>query len=344
MYLEREIREQPAVLKKIFESESKNISEIADELKRAGVCGFYMVARGSSDNAARYAHYLFGIKNRMVTALAAPSLFTVYRSSPNLKGFAVIAISQSGESPDIIEVAANAKKQGALTVSFTNNPKSPLAKASDFVINLRAGVERSVAATKTYTAQLFCLALLSYYMNPNERDRKELLAMPQIIESVLACEQKIEKIACKYRHVDRCVVLSRGFNYATSFELALKLKELCYIYAEPYSSVDFLHGPIAILEEGFPVILIAPKGRVNLGLVQLANGLKRRRADILAISDDKKINALAGKRIELARSIPEWLSPISSIVAGQLFCLHLAIAKNMHPDRPRGLKKVTKTF
>lgn len=344
MYLEREIKEQPAVLQRILECESENIKKIASSLKRFGSCGFYLVARGSSDNAARYANYLFGIRNHMVTALAAPSLFTVYRSPVNLKKFAVIAISQSGESPDIIQVTKSARNQGALTISLTNNSSSPLAKASDFVIDLRAGVEKSVAATKTYTAQLFCLALLSHFMAPTKSGEKELLAMPQIVEAILTQSEVIEKISRQYRQIDRCVVLSRGFNYATAFELALKLKELCYVYAEPYSSVDFMHGPIAILEEGFPVILIAPKGRVNFGLFQLANELKKRRADILAISDDKKINAVAEKIVELERHTPEWLSPISSIVAGQLFCLHLALAKGVHPDRPRGLTKVTKTF
>lgn len=344
MYLEKEIKEQPDVLKRILQYESENISEIASELKRAGVCGFYIVARGSSDNAARYASYLFGARNRIVTALATPSLFTVYRSPVNLKGFAVIAISQSGESPDIISVTKSAKKQKVLTISLTNNPTSPLAKTSDLTINIRAGVERSVAATKTYTAQLFCLALLSHFMDPTKRSEKELSRIPQIVESVLAQEEDIEKISRQYRAVDRCVVLGRGFNYATSFELALKLKELCYVHAEPYSPVDFMHGPIAILDAGFLVILIAPKGRVNSGLFQLLNELKKRRAEILSISDDARINAMAKRKIELARSSPEWLSPISSIVAGQLFCLHLAIAKGLRPDRPRGLKKITKTF
>ena len=344
MYLEKEIKEQPKVLQKIFEHEWKNIETVASELKRANARGLYFVARGSSDNAALYAKYLFGIRNRMLTSLAAPSILTVYHRPPNLSGFATVAVSQSGEGPDVIAIVENAIKQGVLTIALTNNAKSSLAKISDFVIDLCAGEERSVAATKTYTAQLFCLAVLSHFMNSTGRGMNELAAMPEIVDSILAGETGVAEVASHYRGMDRCIVLSRGFNYATSHELALKLKELCYVLAEPYSSVDFMHGPIALLEGGFPVILIAPRARVNSGLFQLAKNLREKLAEVLAISDDCKINALATKKIELSRSAPEWLSPISSIVAGQLFCLHLALKKGMQPDRPRGLKKVTKTF
>lgn len=344
MYLEREISQQPEVLRRILARESTNIEKIADELRRTGIRKFYLAARGSSDNAAIYAKYLFGIRNRMVTALAAPSLFTVYRRPPDLSGFALIAISQSGKGPDVTSVVNEAKNQGSLTIALTNNIKSRLANMSDFVINLSAGQELSIAATKTYTAQLFSLALLSHFLNPGKGGFDRLKEIPEAIDSVLESKTEMKNLAKRYRHMSQCVVLGRGFNYATAFELALKLKELCHVVAYPCSSVDFLHGPIAILEEAFPVILIAPKGVANRGFLGLLKKFRDRAAEILTISDDRRINSSATKKIELPFSTPEWLSPIVTIVAGQIFCLYLALSKGMDPDRPRGLTKVTKTF
>jgi len=341
--LRKEIREQPRVLRRVLATQVKHIERVAVELKCAGVRNLFLVARGSSDNAALYAKYIFGIRNRMVTALAAPSMFTIYRSRPDLSEFALIAISQSGKIPEIISVVEEAREQGVLTIALTNGATSPLAQASDFVLDLSAGHERSVAATKTYTAQLFCLALLSHFMKPTKRGFDEIASIPDAVESVLAGEKGVAELAERYRFMDRCIVLGRGFNYSTAFELALKLKELCYVHAEPYSSVDFVHGPIAILEEDFPVILVAPRGRVNKGLFDIASRLKERDAEILAISDDARINRLATRKIELPHSTSEWLSPIETVVAGQLLCLHLSLAKGMNPDKPRGLMKVTKT-
>ncbi|MFN8386291.1 MAG: SIS domain-containing protein, partial [Anaerolineales bacterium] len=221
----------------------------------------FLAARGTSDNAGRYANYLLGAMNGLPLALATPSLFTYYNRPPKLKNALVVGISQSGASPDIVAVLEEGKRQGCLTLSITNESNSPLAKASDFVLDIQAGKEKAVAATKTYTTELMTIAMLSAALSGKEKYWGELGKAAGWMKSVLKQDDFIAEAVQRYRYIDQAVVLGRGFNYATAFEWALKLKELTYIIAEPYSSADFAHGPIALVESGYPVFAVAPKGK-----------------------------------------------------------------------------------
>ena len=341
--LEREIMEQPAVLRRLLEVERPAIERVAAAIRARSPRYVVIAARGSSDNAARYGQYLFGAANRLPIALATPSLFTLYNAPPRLEEALVLGISQSGRSPDIVAVVAEGQRQGALTVALTNDPASPLAAAAEQVIHLHAGQERSIAATKTYTASLFALALLSAALAEDDARLQALQALPDAVAEALAAAPTVAKAAERYRFMEACVVVGRGYNYATAFEIALKLKELTYVLAEPYSSADFYHGPVALVEQGFPVFAIVPEGQVAAELSAFLRQLQEREAELVVISDRADVLALAQTPLPLPSGVPEWLSPLVAVVPGQLFVLALTMAKGFDPDHPRGLRKVTLT-
>lgn len=341
--LAREIREQPQVLARLIADEADNIRHVAEALREREIRYVVIAARGSSDNAATYAKYLFGAVAHLPVSLAAPSLFTLYRQPPDLSQALVMGISQSGQSSDIVEVVREGARQRAATLAVTNAPESPLAEAAEYVIDIRAGAEKSIAATKTYTGQLTALALFASYWVDDARRLDAIRHLPQQVADVLGLDELVSQRAERYRYVDDCVVLGRGYNYATAFEVSLKLKELTYVVAEPYSSADFRHGPIALIERGFPVICIMPGGAVFDHVFKLARDLRERDAELVVISDQDAALDLATAPFPLPAGIPEWLSPITSVVPGQLLALHLTRAKGFEPDHPRGLHKVTDT-
>jgi glutamine---fructose-6-phosphate transaminase (isomerizing) len=341
--IEKEIYSQPIVLDRLLTRESRRVRKIGASIKRSGVRTVFMVARGSSDNAGLYGKYLFGARNGLVTAMATPSLFTLYKQPPDLSGCLVLAISQSGASDDLSRVLDEARRQGSRRLVITNTPASPLAKLADDVIPLHAGVEKSVAATKSYTAQLLSLSMLSAALRVSQKDFQALARVPQALQSVLDGAKKIAASAERYRYMQRLAVIGRGYNYATAFELALKLKELAYLNAEPSSSADFRHGPIAVVEDGFPVLLIAPRGKTMADMRALVESLSKRRAELIVISDNAKLRALAKTPLACGSGLPEWLSPMLAVVPGQLFAMHLAAARGCPLDKPRGLSKVTIT-
>jgi glucosamine--fructose-6-phosphate aminotransferase (isomerizing) len=343
--LHAEICEQPAVLARVFESRLNAIQPLVDAVKRSDIDFVYVAARGTSDHAGIYAKYLWGAYCGLTVALAAPSLFTLYGRRVNLKRALVLGISQSGESPDIIQVVEDAGKQGALTAVLTNAVTSPLAGAANVVLDLCAEKEQAVAATKSYTASLMTLALIMAALQDNPAPYFNVLGrLPETVSQVLLEDDRIAEEAVRYRDMDRCVVLSRGFNYATAFEWALKLKELTYLIAEPYSTADFLHGPIAMVEPGFPVLMVAPRGRTLDGAVSLAARLRRDyQAELVIVSDDERLLEHGHVALPLPVGLPEWVSPITGIVLAQLFSYHLTVAKGLDPEHPRGLSKVTRT-
>jgi glucosamine--fructose-6-phosphate aminotransferase (isomerizing) len=342
-YLFQEIHQQPEVLTRLLEHESDPIRQLATEIERRQINHVLIAARGSSDNAGRYAQYLLGAINGMLVTLGTPSLFTLYRRPPRLGQSLVLGISQSGKSPDIVAVLAEARRQGVLTAAITNVSDSDLAREADWVINLQAGEERSLAATKTYTSQLLAIAMLSANL-ANQADMLDhLRQIPPTIDSILAGNEEIAQMVQRYRYMRACVVIGRGYNYATAFELALKMKELTYTIAEPYSSADFLHGPVALVEHGFPAFVLAPSGAPLREIQNFIETLKQRSAEIVTISDDADTLALGDIPLRLPPGVPEWLSPITAIVPGQLFAMHLAHIRHYDPDQPRGLKKVTET-
>ncbi len=344
MSLFSEINEQPDRIRALLGSQRKTTEKIAAAIRKHNIDYVFLAARGTSDNAGRYANYLLGAKNSLPLALATPSLFTYYKKPPVLKNALVIGISQSGKSPDIVSVLEEGRRQGCLTLSMTNEPNSPLAQASDFVLELQAGAEKAVAATKTYTTELMCVAMLSAALTDDKKMWAELAKLPVWMKQTLKQSNFISEAVQRYRYIDQTVVLGRGFNYSTAFEWALKLKELTYIIAEPYSSADFAHGPIAMVESGYPVLAVAAKGKVFDSMLEM---LKRLRSDIAAelvvISNDKKALSLAQVPLTIPTEIPEWLSPLVGILPAQLFAYHLTRAKGYNTEQPRSIRKVTET-
>jgi glucosamine--fructose-6-phosphate aminotransferase (isomerizing) len=341
--LEHEIFEQQAALRRLIDAELRPLQELTRRL-RPEFDSVLIAARGSSDNAARYAQYLLGMRNHLPVALAAPSLFTLYASPPHYRRTLVLAISQSGRSPDILAVVEEARRQGNPTLALTNDPHSPLAQAAQAVLALHAGPEKAVAATKTYTCSLFALALLSATLGEDEADLDALRRVPAWVgEAAHLMEGALARVE-RYRYIDRCAVIGRGYNYSTAFEIALKVKELCQIAAEPYSSADFRHGPIATARDGFPVLLVDPQGKASADLEELAADLQANGAEVIAISDRPERYASAEVHLQLPVGVPEWLSPLVAVVPGQFFALRLAEAKHLDPDHPAELHKVTETY
>ncbi len=344
MSLHSEILEQPERLANLVTSQRKSVEQIAQAIRSRGVSYIFLAARGTSDNAGRYANYLLGAVNRLPLALATPSLFTYYQQPPNLAGALVVGISQSGQSPDIVSVLQEGKRQGCLTLAITNEPDSPLASQSDFVFDVQAGPERAVAATKTYTAELMAIAMLSAALSGDESNWDALAKIPEWINEVLRHDEAIRQTAERYRYMQQCVVLGRGFNYSTVYEWALKLKELTYVEAEPYSSADFQHGPIAMVARGFPVMAVVSKGRVADSLMRLLEHLKNDLlAELVVISNTEAALNMAQARVAIPAEIPEALTPLINIVPAQLFSYHLTLAKGYDPDRPRTISKITET-
>jgi glucosamine--fructose-6-phosphate aminotransferase (isomerizing) len=336
--VETEIREQPQALARTVEGVRGAAAGLAQDVRRRKIEWVMIAARGTSDHAAVYAGYLLAAYNGLPVSLATPSLYTWYHRPP------VLGISQSGMSEDVVEVLTEAKRQGAVTAAITNEPDSPLAGTADHVLALAVGPERAVAATKTYTATLAVLALLSAELEQDGDRRGWIERLPDIVSDTLErCTERAAAAAQVHAGMDRCVVLSRGYNYATTMEIALKMKELAYVTTVPYSAADFMHGPVAILEPGYPLLLVAPAGEMAGQLAALVPGLRDRGAEVLAIGNTGEILDAASTPLPIAPVVPEWLSPVAAVVPGQLLAAGLAAAKGHDPDRPRGLRKVTVT-
>ena len=340
--LEQEILSQSEVIERLLERETKHIQHIVEQFPAFDYA--LIAARGSSDHAATYAKYAWSTLAGYPVALAAPSLLTMYKTRLQLANALVVGISQSGQSPDIIAVLEEGKRQGRPTLAITNDGASPLAAMADHVVELHAGPEQSVAATKTYTAQLAVMAIFAAALSGQAQHLAELQQVPGAIESTLRLDPEIAQSVERYRYMDRCIIIGRGYNYATSFELALKLKELTYIMATAYSSADFRHGPIATIESGLPVFLVMPAGATFDDMYDLALELQRRGSELLVISDSELALSLARTAFPISPGVPEWLSPLTTIIPGQLFVLHLALTIGLNPDIPRGLHKVTRTL
>ncbi len=341
-WLAREIASQPALIEELLAREIPHIAEIVARLPAFSY--IVIAARGSSDHAATYAVYTWAALAGWPVALAAPSLYTLYETPPRLDGALVVGISQSGQSPDIVAVVSEARRQGRPTLAITNDRNSPLGNTADEVVELGVGIEQSVAATKTYLAQLAVIAIFAAAWSGSTERLADLRAVPAALNATLQGTSDITARIQRYRDVAGFTVIGRGFNYATAFELALKLKELTSIQAIAYSSADFRHGPVATISNGSPVILVMPRGAAYADMYELALGLRQREADLLVISDVPEGLALATTPLPLAVAAPEWLSPLTTILPGQKLALQLTLARGMNPDAPRGLQKVTRTL
>ena len=342
-HLRREILEQPEVLRRLLAAEREPIHRIAAAIREHAPRYVVIAARGTSDNAARYAKYLLGVENGLTVALATPMLFTVYERPPRLADALVIGISQSGASPDIVAVLEEGRRQGALTLAITNAPGSPLAQAAAHAIDLHAGEEQSVAATKTYTASLAAIAALSVALAEDAARWDALAAMPLVAQRTLSQIDEISRKVERYRYMEECAVIGRGYNYATAHEIALKLTELTYVLSDPYSSADFQHGPIALVEPGFPVFVLVPEGVVAAEMLALLDQLRERGAELIVLSPIEAALAQAQTPLSLPEGTPEWLSPLVTVMPGQMFALGSTLVRRLDPDHPRGLRKVTLT-
>jgi glutamine---fructose-6-phosphate transaminase (isomerizing) len=348
-----EIAQQPDVVARLLERERPAIDALAAEMRRRELRYAVLAARGTSDNAARYAQHVLGRILRLPVVLAAPSLHTLYDAPPRYADAMVIGISQSGASPDIVTVVAEGTKQGALTAAITNAPSSPLAGAAQHVIDLGAGEERSVAATKTYTASLAAIAALA--ASGDAGLTAEVERLPGALAAQLALtagggngERRPGAPAATGDVGDavragadwqRLTVVGRGAHYATAFEAALKIRELAGIVAEPYSPADLLHGPIAAVGPRQPLLAIAPAGPTEQSMREVVAAARERGARVAAIGHDR---TLGDPFLELV-DIPEWLSPVVAIVPAQLLAVGLAEERGVDVDAPFGLSKITLT-
>ncbi len=339
--MSEEIREQPEVLQRILDEGWTEIRSAARTLQEGGVRSAIIVARGTSDNAALYAKYLFEVLLGVPTALASPSTFTLYESRMNLEEVLVVGVSQSGESQDVLETVRKSGELGASTLAVTNNEGSALAEAAQHHLFLRAGKEESVAATKTYTAELLVLYLLAEALKGGEAPSAEARNLPEQAREVIGAEWEG---TARYRYAEYMVVTSRGYNLPTAHEAALKLMETTYIVAQAFSAADLRHGPIAMIGRDFPVLTIAPPGKVQHDMRSLVESLKDRGAEFVAISDDSIILEEASAKFQMPARCPDELSPILYAVPIQLFAENLARLKGLNPDNPRGLSKVTETW
>jgi len=338
-----EIGEQPKVAGRLLLAAAPALAAIATRLAADRPSGFVIVARGSSDHAALYAKYLFGRRNRALVSLAAPSLFTHYRSPPRLEGSCVIGISQSGASPDVIAVLEEGRRQGCLTIAISNESESPLAQAADLVLPLEAGPERSVPASKTYTASLLAMALISQACDPEPEFSAALARVPSALAAALELDAELERLVPALLG-PRAVVLGRGFNLATAEEIALKLTETSYVLARAWSVADFEHGPIAVVDAGFPVLLVGAAGPMAGDLQEIAERLAGYSCRMIGLFDGAAGPLEAGATVRINSGLPEELTPLPLAVLGQLLAHRVALALKIDPDRPRALNKVTRTW
>lgn len=336
-----EISEQPEVLEKTIKAESAKVEKLGAFLRSKDIKLIVLVARGSSDNAALFGRYLLEVATGIPVSLAAPAVYTLYDGKLNLKNALVVGVSQSGEGDDINRVLETAKNGGAFTVAITNEAGSTMAKIADETLLIHAGREKSVAATKTYTGQM-----LFFYFLANALAEKKIAyeRIPQFAAQALELKDEIKTLVERYAFMENCVVVARGMNYGNAYEFALKLMETCYVVAERFSSADFFHGPLAIVERRFPVILFAPHGVTRAGNIDLLRRLRELNADSLSITNDDEIAALSSRSIKMPKQLDEFTSPIPFIIPAQLFAAYLSGAKGINPDAPRSLSKVTKTL
>jgi glucosamine--fructose-6-phosphate aminotransferase (isomerizing) len=339
MSLRSEIGEQPAAVARLVAEGAVDARRLGGLLSRAE--HLTMAARGSSDNAATYGKYLFEGLARIVTASAAPSLVTRYGTPPRYGGGAVIGISQSGAAPDVSAVIAAARRDGALTIAITNRASSALARAAEHVFELRCGPERAIAATKTYTTSCVALAMLA---GAAASRPLQLADVPEAMREAVDSEPAAARIARKIGSARALVVLGRGYTYAAALEAALKIKELARVWAEPYSSADFAHGPRALLERGTPVLILGARGATARETRALAAEMRRRGARVYAITDDETLAAKVDDAVLLRLTVGELLSPIVLVVAAQHVAAHVARRHGRDPEKPAGLSKVTRTL
>ncbi|HET6698882.1 MAG TPA: SIS domain-containing protein [Nocardioidaceae bacterium] len=360
-FLDQELAEQPAAAARLLEAVVPDLDRLAAAVRGPAdrpVHGVVIAARGTSDNAARYAQYLWGMRHGLPVALATPSLHSVYHRSLDLTGHSVVAVSQSGASPDVVGVVARARDAGRPTLAITNDADSDLARAAAQVLALNAGPERSVAATKTYTTSLLAVALVSVALGGDHAaELDEVRRVPAALEASVRTAQGVDAAARLLVPHHRAVCVGRGVNLATAHEVALKLTELTGTLVAPFSPADLRHGPIAAVGPDVPVVLVVPDEEATASVLDLLPELRRRRAPVVLLGPPTGDGASATRAGEEEPSaepqavvslpetaaLPGWLTPLTAVVTGQLLARRVAELRGVDIDRPGDLSKVTRT-
>lgn len=340
--MRNEIGEQPAALRATLDALLPRIEDITELGRQTRQVLF--IARGTSDNAAVYGQYLVQVAAGRLASLATPSVATTYRAHVDLSGVLAVALSQSGRTEEIVETLGWAAGCGARTLAITNGADSALTEAAELSLVTRAGEERAVPATKTYTTQLAALAVLALGLaGPGALDAGALRAVPDEIARLIAADGPYAEIVEELAGVSGAVVSGRGMAFSTALELALKLKEACYVHAMGLSYADLLHGPIAVVDAQTPALVVAAESGPTLpGTVALARRVAEAGARAYGIGGGPELAAACHLALP-GPDLPEWLAPIGSIVPGQLLTEALARRRGIDPDAPRGLGKVTQT-
>ena len=343
-HMRTEIMQQPAALRATLDALLPATSEIAALGRQVRQVLFF--ARGTSDNAAVYGSYLIQTAAGRLASLGSPSVATEYRASMDLAGVLAVCLSQSGKTQEIVQTLAWARDCGAKTVAVTNDAQSPLAELADVALITQAGIERAVPATKTFTCQLVALAVLTIGLGAS-LDATELQRLPAAIDELLAeaasPQYGLAELVAERAGVDGLVVSARGFAYSAALELALKIKEACYLHAMGLSYADLQHGPIAVVDPQTPAIIMAADSGPTLdAAVGLASRVTGAGARAYAIGGGPALAAVSSRWLA-GPALPEWLAPIGLIVPGQLLTEMLSRRLGIDPDSPRVLSKVTQT-
>lgn len=338
----REILEQPQVVARLLEKGREQAREVARLAKAQNVQQVVFAARGTSDHAAIYGQYLFQIENATGAFLAAPSVVTLYSSPVRLPNTMVIGISQSGRAQDVMEYMAAAKAGGSPVVAITNEPDSEIGHLADVTIPLGAGIEKSVAATKTYTATLAALAMIAACMGKRSEAMDALSEAPDLMERTLKATSSLERVAALSPIKNECFVVGRGLNYSTALETALKIMETSYVRARGYSAADFLHGPVAAAQ-AVPCVIYAPHDEARDSVLEVARSLYSKGTHLMVISSDREALSLSTDAVEVPKGRTRAVNPLAQILVGQRLAYYLSVAKGLDPDAPRGLTKVTVT-
>ncbi|MFF7209982.1 SIS domain-containing protein [Streptomyces sp. NPDC008238] len=336
-----EMAEQPAVLRRILEEGAPRIRRIAEEIAARGPRFVLLTARGTSDNAALYAKYLVEVVLGKPAGLTSMSTTTAYGARPDLTDCLVVTVSQSGGSPDLVASTRAAREAGAITLAVTNNADSPLAEVSEFHIDVLAGPEKALPATKTYTAEL--LALYLFVEGLRGGDGSAAKVLPELAEQILARQDEVRTLAARYRFAERLVLTSRGYGYPTAKEAALKLMETSYIPALSFSGADLLHGPLAMVDNVSPVIAIVTEGKGGEALRPVLDRLRGRGADLVVIGDQASVDAASAGFVLPTGGVAEEVQPILEILPLQMLAYEVTMARGQDPDAPRALAKVTET-
>lgn len=340
IYMEQEIITQPFLLKKCIENNKRVLQDIEKSIQNHEIKTIIYAARGSSDNAGLYFKYLVEINAGIIVSLAAPSVLTVFSGKLDFTNTLVVGVSQSGEAEDVCMVLEEANKQGAMTVGLTNNMESKLGKLADYTMNLSVEKEISVAATKTFTAELVLLACLATKLSKQKDYVKTITKTINQIQEIIDRRDLITSFGKPFKHINNAFILGRGYVYAIVKELALKLQETSYIKALSFASSDFYHGPIAMLDDQSYVVLLMPNDETYDDSYVLLERILLTTDHVFVMTDNPNIKY--HKSIIIPKADKEF-APILFAVASQLLALEISLSNGYNPDKPRNLKKVTIT-